>query len=241
MESKSVNSNRILPPCRHTLCLALICTTTMASSKDFGIIGPTFPIGEIDMLQWIEQRLKHFERTGKLADLQNEFQSRVKRKVQNPAPLPLSTTTTPETFYVNPSLTFPAPVLHPQTGEIIAAKGQTINPFDSATWPTKHAEGFPNVELSKVLLFLDARDAKQRAFAKQFTHKKPIKYVLTGGHIEQTAQLLGARIYHAQDGFITHKLHIKHVPSLAYQEGVRWRIDEFDVSSLSEEDAEPTP
>ncbi|MDC5870560.1 type-F conjugative transfer system protein TraW [Vibrio europaeus] len=235
-----MNSNRILPPGRPTLCLALIFTATLASAKDFGIMGPTFPIGEIDMLLWIEQRLKHFERTGKLADLQHEFQARVTHKVRNPPPLPLGTTTTPETFYVNPSVTFPEQVTHPQTGEIIAGNGQTINPFDSSTWPTESAQRFPNVQLSKVLLFLDARDPKQRAFAKQFTHKKPIKYILTGGNLAHTAQLLGSRIYHAQDGFITHKLRIKNVPSLAYQEGVRWRIDEFDVSSLSEDDAEPT-
>jgi len=233
-----VNSNRISHPCRQALCLALICASTMASAKNFGVMGSTFPIGEIDMLLWIEQRLKNFERTGKMADMQEEFQARVKHKVSNPTPLPIGTTTTPETFYVNPSMTFPGQVTNPKTGEVIAGNGQTVNPFDSSTWPKDSAKMFPKFQLSKVLLFLDASDPKQRAFARQFTHEKPIKYILTGGNLDRTAEMLGTRIYHAQDGFITNKLHIKNVPSLAYQEGVRWRIDEFDVSAFSEDESD---
>ena len=60
----------------------LICASTMASAKKLWGMGST--IGEIDMLLWIEQRLKNFERTGKLADMQEEFQARVKHKVSNP-------------------------------------------------------------------------------------------------------------------------------------------------------------
>lgn len=208
----------------------------MASAKNFGVMGSTFPIGEIDMLLWIEQRLKNFERTGKLADMQEEFQARVKHKVSNPTPLPIGTTTTPETFYVNPSMTIPAQVTDPNTGAVIAAKGQTVNPFDSSTWPEESGQVFPKFQLSKVLLFLDARDPKQRAFAREFTHDKPIKYILTGGNLNDTAEMLGTRIYFAQDGYLTNKLHIKNVPSLAYQEGTRWRIDEFDVSSYREDE-----
>lgn len=235
METKSVNLNHIFPPFKHTICLALICTSTIASAKNLGVMGTTFQIGEIDMLLWIEQRLKNFERTGKLADMQKEFQERVKYKINNPSPLPIGTTTAPKTFYVNPSITFPEQIAIPKTGTIIATKGQTVNPFDTTTWPQETRKTFPEFKYSKVLLFLDTRDPKQRAFANQFTHEKPIKYILTGGNLDDTAQMLGKRIYFAQDGYITNKLHIKNVPSLAYQEGTRWRIDEFDVSSFSED------
>lgn len=44
-----------------------------ANAKDFGRIGATFPIGEIDMLVWIEQRLKGFEASGKLDEMKEEF------------------------------------------------------------------------------------------------------------------------------------------------------------------------
>ncbi|GLO64187.1 hypothetical protein MACH09_46950 [Vibrio sp. MACH09] len=231
-----MNLKPIWQLCRQITCFILILLSTTASSKDFGIIGSTFPIGEVDMLLWIEQRLKNFEKTGKLADMQTEFQSRVQNKVNNPTPIPIGTTTNPQTFYVNPSMTFPGNVVDPRTKKVIAANGQTINPFDSSTWPKESSQAFPKFRLSKVLLFLDARDPRQRAFAKSFTHELPIKYILTGGNLNDTAELLGARIYFAQDGYITNKLHIKHVPSLAYQEGTRWRIDEFDVSSYPEDE-----
>jgi hypothetical protein len=46
------------------------------------------------------------------------------------------------------------------------------------------------------------------------------------------ATLLKARMYFAQQGFLTEKLNITHVPAIAYQDGTRWRIDEVNVSGL---------
>ncbi|WP_309303610.1 hypothetical protein [Vibrio parahaemolyticus] len=69
-----------------------------AGAKDLGRIGATFPIGEIDMLVWIKQRLKGFEQSGKLASMQQEFAQRVAESVETPPPLTLTTTTTPSSF-----------------------------------------------------------------------------------------------------------------------------------------------
>ncbi|MCB5362058.1 type-F conjugative transfer system protein TraW [Vibrio splendidus] len=208
--------------------------TFNANGKELGQVAPIFPIGEIDMLEWIDQRLKGFEASGKLADMQNEFTERARQSIENPPPVAgLTTTTAPRTFYVDPSITLPKDIIAPTTGAVIAKAGTRVNPFDSRTWPKIDGqEALPQFELSKVLVFLDARDAQQRRFASEYQNTKPIKWVLTGGSPNQMATLLETRIYFAQQGFLTEKLKITHVPAIAYQEGTRWRIDEVNVSGL---------
>ncbi|MGR5478148.1 type-F conjugative transfer system protein TraW [Vibrio chagasii] len=223
------------------LLLVAGLVTTSADGKNLGQVAPIFPIGEIDMLEWIDQRLKGFEASGKLADLQNEFTDRVKQSIENPPPVAgLTTTTDPRTFYVDPSLLLPKDIIAPTTGVVIAKAGTRVNPFDSRTWPKADGQKvLPHFELSKVLVFFDARDAQQRRFASEYQNAKPIKWVLTGGSPNQMAALLEARMYFAQQGFLTEKLKITHVPAIAYQEGTRWRIDEVNVSGLQPLEVKP--
>ncbi|MEZ9291796.1 type-F conjugative transfer system protein TraW [Vibrio lentus] len=214
--------------------LAAGIATFNANGKELGQVAPVFPIGEIDMLEWIHQRLKGFEASGKMADMQNEFTERALKSIENPPPVEgLTTTTNPRTFYVDPSITIPKDIIAPTTGAVIAKAGTRVNPFDSRTWPKVDGqEVLPQFELSKVLVFFDARDAQQRRFASEYQNAKPIKWVLTGGSPNQMAALLEARMYFAQQGFLTEKLKITHVPAIVYQDGTRWRIDEVNVSGL---------
>ncbi len=210
----------------------LFCAPTHA--KHLGHVAPVFPIGEIDMLEWIHQRLKQFEASGKLADMQEAFTQRVKESIENPPPVEgLTTTTNPRTFYVDPSVVIPKDIVVSATGQVIAKAGTKVNPFDSRTWPKANGKDIlPKFELSKVLVFFDARDAQQRRFASEYRNDKPIKWVLTAGSPNQMATLLNSKIYFAQQGFLTRELNITHVPAIAYQEGTRWRIDEVNVSGL---------
>ncbi|MEZ9620817.1 type-F conjugative transfer system protein TraW [Vibrio sp. 10N.222.55.A3] len=208
--------------------------TTNAAGKNLGQVAPIFPIGEIDMLEWIDQRLKGFEASGQLADMQNEFTERAKQSIENPPPVAgLTTTINPRTFYVDPSITLPKDIIAPTTGAVIAKAGTRVNPFEPRTWPKVDGQNvLPQFELSKVLVFFDARDAQQRRFASEYQNAKPIKWVLTGGSPNKMATLLDARMYFAQQGHLTQSLNITHVPAIAYQEGTRWRIDEVNVSGL---------
>nr|AKN37736.1 IncF plasmid conjugative transfer pilus assemblyprotein TraW [Vibrio splendidus] len=88
---------------RHLMMVFALLLSLGAVAKDLGRMGPTFPIGEIDMLTWIEARLKHFEKTGKLEQMQTEFAEQVKQSVETPPPLSLSTTTTPKRFWWIPA------------------------------------------------------------------------------------------------------------------------------------------
>lgn len=201
-----------------------------ANAQDFGRIGATFPIGEVDMLVWIEQRLKGFEASGKLDEMKEAFIARVKKNAETPAPLELPTTLNPAEFHVDPSLTLAKDLVDPNTGNVFAKAGTVINPFDTRTWPD--GQKLPQFEYSHALAFFDARDAQQLTWAQNLTATKPIKWVLTGGSPNQVAEQLNHRIYFDQQGLLTEQLHIKHVPSLVEQSGLYWKVTEFDVSAL---------
>ena len=89
-----MNLNRTL---RKGAYLALAVFSAATFAKPLGTHGPTFPIGELDMLIWIEARLRHFERTGKLADTQEEMKARHARN-QSPSPVDIGPTTSPKRF-----------------------------------------------------------------------------------------------------------------------------------------------
>lgn len=217
-----------------TLAFFLLFTCFQVAAKDLGRIGPTFPIGEIDMLLWIENRLKGFEASGKLDDLKQEFTEQVKRSVETPTPIDLTTTLTPNTFFVDPSLTIPQDLTDPKTGKVFAKAGTTINPFDVSTWP--QGDRLPKFEYSHTLVFFNASDKQQLTWAKTITSSKPIKWILTGGSPNKVAETLNARIYFDQKGLLTSQLHIKHVPSVVEQSGIHWKVTEFDVSQIQPED-----
>lgn len=211
-------------------CLAVI--PCLSTAQDLGRIGATFAIGEIDMLQWIESRLKQFEVTGQLQQMQDDFTEQVRQSAETPPPLALGVTTEPESFLVDPSLTLARDLTDSQ-GRVFAKAGMRINPFDTTTWP-QHAK-LPRFEYSHALLFFDGRDKQQLALAARIKSRKPIRWILTGGSPNQVAAALNQRIYFDQQG-LTKKLHIKAVPSLVEQSGTYWKVTEFDVS---QEKAEP--
>ncbi|MFZ3429046.1 type-F conjugative transfer system protein TraW, partial [Vibrio harveyi] len=96
--------------------LPIILVTGIAAfnayGKALGQVAPVFPIGEIDMLEWIDHRLRQFEANGKLADMQEAFTQRVKESIENPPPVEgLTSTTNPRTFYVDPSIVIPKDIV----------------------------------------------------------------------------------------------------------------------------------
>ncbi|PSV85970.1 type-F conjugative transfer system protein TraW, partial [Photobacterium iliopiscarium] len=60
---------------RLVLLVALLSSSLHA--KDLGVIAPTFPIAEIDMLDWIQQRLMTYEQTGEMDNMKTQFQEQV--------------------------------------------------------------------------------------------------------------------------------------------------------------------
>ena len=210
--------------------LALFLFSLSTNAKNLGVIAPTFPIAEMDMLDWIQARLKHLEQTGEMAKMEDMFKEQVKQSVKRPQPVEgITTTTSPRSFFVDPTLTLKEDITN-EKGEVLFKKGLQINPFDATTWP--NGSGLPPIQLTKQLAFLDGDDERQIAWAKAYREQHPnviIKWILTNGEPEKVFKVLNERIYFDQQGNITRKLTIKHIPTLAKQDGKRWKMQEFTV------------
>jgi conjugal transfer pilus assembly protein TraW len=203
------------------LAAALLLGAAMsgAFAIDLGTIGPTYPISEPNLLEFIAQRLKEKERSGELARLLNQARDRGIQAVRQPqAVVGLRTTQTPRTFYVDPSFVLDRNILDPQ-GHVLFAAGSRHNPLDV-------------VALSKHLLFFDARDQRQvkRARALIGTYQGRVKPILTAGSYLDLMKTWRTPVFYDQQGALTRRLGIGQVPALVSQEGQRLRIDELQVT-----------
>lgn len=198
------------------LLAGLSLASSLAAAIDHGRIGPTYPIKEPDMLEWIEQRVAAKVASGEALRYQQQQSEKIERKLLNPAPLQSVTKATKgRTAYYDPTFRVDENVADDR-GRILVAAGTTINPLD-------------RVGLSRPLIFFDARDESQVAFAKRFLDVRAglAKPILVGGSYFDLMKRWDTPVYFDQQSALMRKLGIKHVPAIVVQEGKRLRIDEI--------------
>ncbi|STX46687.1 putative conjugative transfer protein TraW [Legionella hackeliae] len=84
----------------------------------------------------------------------------------------------------------------------------------------------------KHCFFFDADDPKQLAWAKaHYKHFDQVKFILTGGDVKEASEVLGS-VYFDLEGRLSRYFHLKHVPSVASQKGLVWRIQEIGQYEL---------
>lgn len=198
------------------LAASALLWSLCATAQDLGVIGPVYPIAEPSLLEVILSKLREAEKSGALARMQRDTQARVKRGIENPTPVATITKTTKaRSFYYDPSIVVPYAITDAE-GKVIVAPGTKLNPLDT-------------VSLSKQLLFIDARDPAQVRRAKQFLDERGgrLKVILTGGSYLDLMRRWKHPVFFDQEGSLTEKLGIRHVPALVTQEDKRLRIDEL--------------
>lgn len=198
------------------LASVLALAAPPATATDLGRIGPTYPIGEPHLLDFIQQRLQQKEHSGELKRLEEGARQRGVKSVTNPAPVPgLRATTVARTFHYDPTLVLDRNILDDQ-GRMLFPAGTRTNPLEI-------------VALSKRLLFFDARDPRQVQQARRLidAHGGRVKPILVGGSYLDLMKAWRERVYYDQNGTLTRQLGIAQVPALVSQDGLRLRIDEL--------------
>ena len=187
-----------------------------AHAQHLGVIGPTYPIAEPSLLALIQSKLRELAANDGLERLQRESQARIRRQIEDPAPVAgISRTATARTFHFDPSIEVPYPISDAD-GRLIVAPGTRVNPLDV-------------VSLSRPLFFFDARDAEQveRARRELAEHGGQVKLILTGGSYLDLMRRWKQTVYYDQQGLLTTRLGIRQVPARVTQDGRRLRIDEL--------------
>ncbi|MBE0623515.1 MAG: type-F conjugative transfer system protein TraW [Burkholderiales bacterium] len=201
---------------RATLVAAAILCSFAARAQDLGVIGPVYPIAEPSLLEVILSKLREAEAGGVFARLQRDTQAKVKRGIEQPAPVAgITKTTKVRSYYYDPSIVVPYAIADAD-GKVIVVPGTKVNPLD-------------RVSLSKALLFIDARDAAQVGRARGILDERDgkVKVILTGGSYLELMRRWKRPVFFDQEGTLIDKLGIRHVPALVSQEGKRLRIDEI--------------
>jgi conjugal transfer pilus assembly protein TraW len=203
-------------PGRSVLIVAALLLSLAARAQDFGVIGPVYPIAEPSLLEVILARLRDAEATGVLARLQQDAQARAKNQIDQPAAIvKLTKTTQARSFFYDPSIVVPYAILDAD-GKLLVPPGTTVNPLDT-------------VSLSQALLFIDARDTAQVKRASGILDERggKLKVILTGGSYLDLMRRWKRPVFFDQQGTLTEKLGIRHVPALVTQDGKRLKIEEI--------------
>ena len=197
------------------LLFSINSNQSKAIARDYGQQGTVYPIVEVDFLQEIHHQLKTMEKNGKLAQFQNKLKTQMAEKVNKPKPVAgIKETQFAKSWLFDPSV-FLDHDLTDQKGQVFYRAGSKVNPLD-------------HISLTKTLIFIDGDDETQVKWAlKQDKIKKnKTKIILVKGAIIDLMKQTKIRLYFDQNGTLTKKFSIEHVPATVEQEGMKLRIKE---------------
>ncbi len=178
---------------------ALALGAVSTSARDLGVRGATWPVAEPDLLAGIEARLAHMVRSGEMARVQDEARERARRSLEEPEPVPgIVPATRQHTRRFDPAIVVAEDIVGPN-GEVIAAAGTKIDPFDHAP-------------LTGDVLFVDGRREAEVAWA--LAHERPAKIVLLAGRPLDLMRRHGRPFYFDIGGRLSERFSIRATPTL---------------------------
>ncbi len=192
----------------------LVLGPIRSEARDYGQAAQAFPVIEPDLLSTIEGRLRRAEASGELARSNEMFAKRVEAKVRRPDPVAgITPALKARSWDFDPSVTMERDI-RDQKGNLIAAAGQRINPLDF-------------VAIRQDLVFIDGDDAGQLAWATtRYSDLKAKIIFIKGSPIEEmTARK--RRFYFDQEGKLTSRFGIEHIPAVVSQAGKVMRVSEI--------------
>ncbi|KTC80122.1 MULTISPECIES: type-F conjugative transfer system protein TraW [Legionella] len=198
--------------------LLIICLfyLPLVSAKDFGVLGKTFVIAEMDFLEYIQKKMAGMQASGEWKTVQSEFKKRVKEHLARPTPTHLPRAVVDKTWFFNPSLTVPYDVKDSR-GVVIVKQGTVINPLD-------------RIGLSSTLIFFDGDDETQVSWVVQeLKQHQKVKLILIAGSVKDVANQFKQAIYFDLNGFLVTKFQIRHLPVRIVQAGKRLLINEVSI------------
>ena len=184
-------------------------------AKDLGKIGETYPIKEIDLLDFIQTRLKQMQQSGELEKINKQMVATIKKRSYRPTPVKeISPTKAYRKWFIDPSVSIKNNILDAE-GKVIVKAGTVVNPFNHVT-------------LKSTFIFYDGDNKSQVAWAMKQDKllKGRTKLVLINGSIVEQINIFKKKVLFDQNGQLVNKLKIQHTPALAAQEGLQIKVEE---------------
>lgn len=197
--------------------LLLMSMHCSCSAKSLGVLGHTYPVMEKSLLVLIGERLQMLQKEGRWEDLEQQWKEKVSSRVLRPSPLHLKRTKQKITHYYIPEVVAYNDILDDK-GNVMVSKGTHVNALSQLP------------SYSPVWLFLNFDDPAQQRFAKKIIQLHPeVEVILTGGNVAEAEQQTNQAIYFDQEGRITAKLKVNHVPALVTRVNDSLKIEELVI------------
>lgn len=183
-----------------------------------GTYGDTYPIAEADFLTVIQAGLKQRQQSGDMTRLQQAFAKRAEQHSRRPVPVAgLSPAPRTTSRLFDPSITVPEDV-RDTTGHLVARQGARVNPLTT-------------ISLRQALLFYDADDVRQAAWATRTAqqHNGKVKFIIVNGAIDVEARRVQQPVFFDQQGRLSTRFGLRHIPAMITQEGLYLRIQEVKL------------
>lgn len=186
-------------------------------AKDLGVMGETFAISEVDILQVLARKLAAAEKSGRLAQMQREMAATATKRAERPRPVEgVRHTAEPKTWLFDPSFVVPEDYSDPY-GRVFARKGERINPLDRIP------------DFDRVLVFIDGDDPRQverglKTLRRLGEHR--VKVILTSGPPLELMRRHKVQLYFDQEGALTRHFGITQVPAVVERQGRMMRVAE---------------
>jgi conjugal transfer pilus assembly protein TraW len=200
------------------LLVTLLSIPLTVMARNLGVHGQTYPILEQDFLEWIQARLTTLQQQGQLHILQQQWVKEVAKHADRPTPVAgITTTSVPRTWSWNPSIQVSTSIQDPN-GAVLIPAGTIVNPLNL-------------ISLRHDLVFYNGDDPKQVQWAQKIDtqQKGEEKLILVQGSLSSQLMIFKKLIYFDQQGRLTRRFHIQHVPAIVTQEGLHLRVREVPV------------
>lgn len=201
--------------------LGFLSSATQASD----VIGKTYPIKEVSLLDVMLNKLKQMQSTGEMSQLQEAFKAKALDRIENPIGIQLPKAVHYVKRYFDPSIVVTKDMMLPD-GQLLHKAGTRVNPL--AIRP-----------LTKRMIFVDATDKQQLVWAKKQYEQSGWrdKVILVNGSYLDVMKDWGKRVYFDQqakmDGggrkTLVQHFGIRAVPSVVSQEGNQLKIEEIKI------------
>ena len=197
------------------LLISLLGLPLMLMARNLGVQGQTYPILEQDFLQWIQTRLVTLQQQGQLHVLKQQWVKEAAKQADRPIPVAgITTTLVARTWRWDPSIQV-STTIRDTRGAVLVPAGTLVNPLNL-------------ISLRHDLVFYNGDDPKQVQWAQKIdTQKKgEEKLILVQGSVSSQTKIFQKPLYFDQQGRLTRRFHILHVPAIVTQEGLHLCIRE---------------
>lgn len=204
--------------CQYGILFLMLFASSMLYAKDLGVIGQTYSIQEQDFLELIMERLHLMKQNGQWQRLEKQFSENVKTHADRPKSLThLQRALVSHSWHYDPSLKVPYD-LRDHKGRVFVRAGTTVNPLQLIT-------------IHRKMIFFNGDDKEQVVWVKKINHSldEQTKLVLVKGSIIEQEKIFKQPIYFDQEGRLTHRFHIQHVPAMVMQEGFHLKVSEVAI------------